>query len=164
MLFLLRYAKLLEFRSLHITFGISILTLFFSQTGLACLRSVPFKKQIALDTIENFKRFSNFQSTIGILKNPPATGYANAPVDIFGLLDATTAKINADGYTTQYDFELDLANITVQAHDGHYNMRGNTFAGAIRWQRGTGAYGSLISVSSDGLALPDVYISSKSPT
>jgi len=42
-------------------------------------------------------------------------------------------------------------------------MRGNTFAGVIRWQRGNGLYGSLISISSDGFELPQVYVAGKTP-
>ena len=84
-------------------------------------------------------------------------------MDIFALLNATTAKINTGGFANQYEFERELGNISMQAYDGHYTMRGNTFVGAIRWRRGTGASAALVSLSSDGAVLPKIYLACEWP-
>ncbi|KAL5348963.1 hypothetical protein ACLOAV_006388 [Pseudogymnoascus australis] len=129
-------------------------------TGYACLTSVPFDADIGIATVENFQKFSEFQSTLNDIKNP-GVGYANDPVDIIGKLDAVIVSIKAGKFTNQYQFEEQMALITGLAFDGHYTFLGNTFYSSLDWYRGgasNGAYeGSLISVSLDGKALPKVY-------
>lgn len=91
-------------------------------------------------------------------------GYANAPVDIIGLLDELIVKIKAGKITNQYQFEEQMALITGLSFDGHYTFLGNTFYSSLDWYRGgatNGAYeGSLVSVSLDGKAIPQVYFTS----
>ncbi|KFY27445.1 hypothetical protein V493_03479, partial [Pseudogymnoascus sp. VKM F-4281 (FW-2241)] len=129
-------------------------------TGYACLTSVPFDADIGVATVENFQKLSQFQSTLGDVKNP-GVGYSNAPVDIIDLLDKLIVTIKAGTIKNQYQFEEQMALITGLAFDGHYTFLGNTFYSSLDWYRGGasgGAYeGSLVSVSLDGAALPQVY-------
>jgi len=85
-------------------------------------------------------------------------------VDILALLDDTISKIDAGSFANQYEFEENIANITVHAYDGHFEFLGMTFIGALRWTRGWGSQAALISVSTDGSALTQIYLKSKSCT
>ncbi|OBT43735.1 hypothetical protein VE00_05604 [Pseudogymnoascus sp. WSF 3629] len=129
-------------------------------TGFACLTSVPFDADVGVATVKNFQKLSEFHSTLGDIKNP-GKGYANAPVDIIGLLDQVIVDIKAGKYKNQYQFEEQMALITGLSFDGHYTFLGNTFYSSLDWYRGgatKGAYeGSLVSVSADGKSLPQVY-------
>lgn len=80
-------------------------------------------------------------------------------------MDETTKKINNGGFLNQYQFEEELALIVSKSFDGHYSMHGNTFGGALGWRRGRTdgtLEASLISVSTDGAKLPQVYFFSES--
>ncbi|KFY08290.1 hypothetical protein V492_06364, partial [Pseudogymnoascus sp. VKM F-4246] len=130
-------------------------------TGYACLTSVPFDSETGIATVENFKKFSEFHSTLGDIKNP-GVGYANEPVDILGMLDNVIAMIKQGKIKNQYQFEEQMALVVGTSFDGHYTFLGNTFYSSLDWYRGgateTGEFeGSLVSVSLDGAALPQVF-------
>lgn len=80
------------------------------------------------------------------------------------MLDQVIVKIKEGKYKNQYQFEEQMALITGLSFDGHYTFLGNTFYSSLDWYRGgatNGAYeGSLVSVSLDGQALPQVYFAS----
>lgn len=95
-----------------------------------------------------------FQSTLTYLKDPPK-GYANDGVDILGGLDDIGKKVSNGDYDNEYDFENDIAELLVKAHDGHLSFEGMAYGGAFRWRRSRQV--SLISASKDGKEAPKVW-------
>jgi hypothetical protein len=75
-------------------------------------------------------------------------------VDVLGRFDEIEANIRARKYDSEYDFQLDIYMIYTAAHDGHFSFRGDVFR-PFRFQNDLVA--DLVSVSTDGKALPKLY-------
>lgn len=84
--------------------------------------------------------------------DPPKDYYWPA-VDLVGELEDIQKNITAGAYHSQYDVDIDVAKVWSSAHDGHFHTATCTSA-AITFQRTV----YLISVSSDGLKDPLVYV------
>ncbi|KAI5862424.1 hypothetical protein GGS23DRAFT_605709 [Durotheca rogersii] len=118
-----------------------------------CLRTVPNRPGPALQLIESLKAFSNWQSTLPWLKDPPES-YPLPPVDIQGTLDRIAAKAAAGGYISEYDFQLDIYLGIAAAHDGHFAYIGDIFK-AFLFRNDLAS--DMVSLSPDGVSLPKLY-------
>lgn len=76
---------------------------------------------------------------------------------MLGVIDAIQATVNASGYETEIDFQVDLFYALAQAFDGHLYYQSDIL-------RGVFAFGlhfeGLSSVSTDGLSDPEIYFTS----
>lgn len=121
--------------------------------ALACLKSVPLDTDRSSALIDYIVPFMEFQTTLAYLKNPPI-GYLVPGVDIMGGLQNIKENLGAGRYLSQWDFEVDVYElINVLPRDGHLNWPLpliSTFV--VRTEQ------SLISVSTDGIAIPKVYL------
>lgn len=129
-------------------------TTFEADIAMACLQSVPVDVAGDVDLIDGIKVLFQFQSTLPYLSDPPP-GYLYSAVDILASLDAIQADVQAGIYTNDYDVQMDIYNLVVSAYDFHFNWVPDLVT-VFNWNR----QGSLLSLSSDGLSLPDVYDSS----
>ncbi|KAL8727200.1 MAG: hypothetical protein Q9181_005802 [Wetmoreana brouardii] len=93
-----------------------------------------------------------FQSTLAYLRNPPTT-YQQPPVDLLAGIDAIQQAVNKGVYQNEYDFEAAVQKLVYSTHDAHISL----YAGILNIFS-FGAPVSLVSVSSDGIALPKAYI------
>ncbi|KAF2267254.1 hypothetical protein CC78DRAFT_93645 [Lojkania enalia] len=125
-----------------------------AELAYACLQSVPIDEDAASLTISSLKNMVQFQSTLEYLNNPPE-GYFNDPVDIMAGLDDIGNKVDNGEYNNEYDFENDIAELMVKAHDGHLGFDGMAYGGVFRWRRSRQVM--LISASSDGEEVPKVW-------
>ncbi|KXJ97054.1 hypothetical protein Micbo1qcDRAFT_229809 [Microdochium bolleyi] len=121
--------------------------------ALECLRSVPIKKEPAKKLVTSLRSYASWQSTLAWLKDPPKT-YLFAAVDILGRLDEIATAVDKDGYTNEYDFQLDLYKLVLSAHDGHFTFAGDIFR-PFNFQNDLAA--RIISVSRDGVEPPRLY-------
>lgn len=87
------------------------------------------------------------------LKNPPAT-YFYPPLDIFGKLASVKANLQNDVYPNEYTFQEDLYQVFAPAHDGHFVLYPDALTKAFEWGRQL----ALVSISSDGKELPEIYV------
>lgn len=115
---------------------------------------MPISTAEANFTVTSIKQMVEFQSTLTYLKDPP-TGWPNDAVDLLAGLDNIASKVNQGTYTNEYDFENDIAELLVKAHDGHLAFNGMAYGGAFRWRRNLNI--ALISASRDGSAVPEVW-------
>lgn len=122
----------------------------------ACQRSAPINKQDALRLIDGIVPALNFQSDLGILKNPPA-GYPLAGADLLGDLANLRSQVNSGAFTSEIDFERNLTNILGKPQDGHLNFQLDGVS-VFSYQR---PFPGLVSVSMDGTSLPSIYVYSK---
>lgn len=84
--------------------------------------------------------------------DPPKDWFWPA-VDLIGELESIQRNITEDVYKNQYDVDIDVAKVWLSAHDGHFHTAACT-SRAITFQRTV----YLISVSSDGLRDPRIYV------
>jgi hypothetical protein len=117
-----------------------------------CLTSVPFNSAVASRFLKYYNETVQFQSTIEILKSPPAS-YRQPPVDFTQGLARIKAKVNAEEYENQYAFEHELQSLILSVHDAHFAL----YAGVLN-QFTFGANYELVTLSEDGHKAPEVYV------
>lgn len=74
------------------------------------------------------------------------------PTDLLGGVDQILAKAESNSYSSQFAMDLDLSRFIDAAHDGHLTLQlcsQTVFSYEIDLP--------LVSVSSDGLAIPQIY-------
>ncbi|WEW60400.1 hypothetical protein PRK78_005885 [Emydomyces testavorans] len=118
-----------------------------------CLLSVPFKKEDALRLIDGLYSFWHWQSTVDYLKDPPE-GYLMPAVDLDEGIHHIRNKAAGNTYKNEFEFQQDLNSLVNSAHDGHFNLIFDTI-NIFTFQRKE--MGPILSLSSDGKALPKVY-------
>jgi hypothetical protein len=86
-----------------------------------------------------------------MLLDPPY-GYLSPPTDLSGGLERIYQKAAADHFTSQYEFDNAFTQLVSSANDGHFYVQlcsTSIFVFEIRLP--------LVSISSDGLQLPQIY-------
>jgi len=105
-----------------------------------------------IQQIEELKAYLQWQTTFTYLSNPPA-GYTEKPVDILGGLDLIAQKVKNGSYTSEWAVQSDISSLLNQAYDNHLIFISD-MAVVIAFERNH----SLVSISKDGIALPELYI------
>lgn len=118
------------------------------------MMSMPFESDKAVDFATSLKKWFQFHSTVDVLKDPPA-GYLSPAVDVLGGMDDIIQLAKANSYASHYAFESAINNLIAQANDGHLSINGLCTQNFI-FQRPQG----LVSLSEDGVELPQLYIDS----
>ncbi|WQF75238.1 Putative Tail specific protease, ClpP/crotonase-like domain superfamily [Colletotrichum destructivum] len=120
-----------------------------------CLRSIPVDVERDIAIVEYIRPWLEFQSTIGILPNPPEE-YLYPGVDIFGGFDNITSSLENGGYESQLDFTVDLYRlINVKPRDGHL-----AWFPALALLINFSAPALFVSISEDGVQAPKIYLHS----
>ncbi|KAL8726115.1 MAG: hypothetical protein Q9166_006907 [cf. Caloplaca sp. 2 TL-2023] len=114
--------------------------------------STPFNATVATQFLSYYKDTLQFQSTLAYLKSPPST-YKQPSVDLLGGLDTIQRAVNNGVYKNEYDFEIAVQKLVYSTHDAHVQL----YAGALSVFK-FGAPVSIVSVSTDGIAYPKVFI------
>lgn len=127
-----------------------------ADVAFACQLSAPFNQNLSVALIDYIVPYINFQSDLAYLKNPPST-YLMPAVDILGGLQDIRQNASAGTYTSQYAFDAAITDLVAKAHSGHF-VYTSGLVSAFEYQNDV----ALISVSEDGLALPEVYVAGKS--
>ncbi|KAF2688964.1 hypothetical protein K458DRAFT_331662 [Lentithecium fluviatile CBS 122367] len=121
-----------------------------------CINSVPFNASSAKRLVEDLPAWLNWQSTLDVLKNPPAE-YAEKVqpgIDIIGGLEQIGRDIDAGRFTSEYGFGWVLYTLFLAAHDGHLQYVPDSVGAIFNWGRPV----PLVSVSEDGAQLPAVFV------
>ncbi|KAJ8125308.1 hypothetical protein O1611_g8332 [Lasiodiplodia mahajangana] len=117
-----------------------------------CLTSVPFNPAVAARFIKYYNDTLGFQSTLSYLKDPPST-YQQPSVDLVGGLQSLLDAVNSGSFANQYEFEVALQLLLLNAHDDHLFLD----AGILS----VFTFGSpfdIVSLSIDGVETPQVFI------
>jgi hypothetical protein len=123
-----------------------------AEVGYNCLNSVKVDVAGDIQQIEELKAYLQWQTTFTYLSNPPA-GYTEKPVDILGGLDLIAQKVKNGSYTSEWAVQSDISSLLSQAYDNHLGFKSD-MANVIEFERNL----SLVSISKDGVALPELYI------
>lgn len=87
------------------------------------------------------------------LKDPPSD-YPYPAHDVLARLADVQAKVNNGSYENEYEYEVELfENVFAPAHSGHFIFYPDLLTTPWAWARGV----SLVSISSDGTALPEIF-------
>ncbi|KAL2436556.1 hypothetical protein ABEF95_012014 [Exophiala dermatitidis] len=120
-----------------------------------CLQSIPIDTQAALDLLHSLEPYVQLQSTLQYLADPPAD-YPHPAIDILPCLRDLIDKVAGGEYTGEYAFQTDLYSLFLSARDGHFSFIPDLLSvGAFKIPDA-----ALVSVSSDGLQIPRVYLRS----
>jgi hypothetical protein len=125
-----------------------------AELGVRCLQSVPLDKEGDMRLIDDMKLFVKWQSNIAYLKNPPPDYTENA-VDVMGELDKLKSQLSTDSFKSEYDFQMQVMGVFDRAYDNHFVWQPDVVASAMQFQRPPGT--ELISLSTDGMAVPEIY-------
>jgi len=126
-----------------------------ADVAYACQLSAPFNQNLSIALIDYIVPYVDFQSSLAYLRKPPST-YLMPAVDILGGLQEIRQNASVGAYSSQYAFDAAVADLILQAHDGHFTYVPALLA-AFEYHNDI----PLISVSEDGVALPEVYIGGK---
>jgi hypothetical protein len=116
-----------------------------------CLQSIPNEQAPALRLLQGMAPFIDFQSTLGYLKKPPS-GYLFPPVDIAEGLIKIAAEVAAGAYVSEYEFQTAIRTLMISAKDDHLSFDGDATA-VFAFSRPI----NLVSLSSDGSQIPEVF-------
>ncbi|CAH0045721.1 unnamed protein product [Clonostachys solani] len=126
---------------------------FDAQKAFECINAVPLDVNASITTINLLKRYYEFDTTLAYLKDPPKS-YQSLPIDVMGRLDQVAQNLSDGKYNSTYEMEVAIKQIFITAREGHMKYNGGVL-GLFSWVLPDG----LISVSSDGKSLPEVYAS-----
>ena len=119
-----------------------------------------------MDLLYSLQPLFEFQSTFSYLKNPPE-GYLFPALDFWAGFDKIVSNVQYGAYNSkydgsrhptkltyagEYDFQTDITALTVLARDGHFTFSGDATQLFV-FKRRT----AVVSVSTDGSALPQIY-------
>ncbi|KAK0708468.1 peptidase S41 family protein [Lasiosphaeris hirsuta] len=121
------------------------------QLAYDCLQSMPFRGELAIEFLDELAKYVEFQSTIEVLKTPPAS-YNSPSLDILKGFDKIRERVRAGFYKSQTDFDHDIKTLVGKANDGHLNVN-LCSQGIFHFQRPL----PLVSILEDGLQLPVIY-------
>ncbi|KAJ5122998.1 Interphotoreceptor retinol-binding [Penicillium atrosanguineum] len=116
-----------------------------------CLMSMPFDSGRAVTFLAQVRRILEFQSTVDVLKQPPS-GYQMRSTDLLRGIDTIQDKVNSNGYSSQFEMDLEVSHLIKSAYDGHLSFQlcsQSIFSYELDMP--------LVSISTDGLSLPQVY-------
>jgi hypothetical protein len=123
--------------------------------ALKCLQDLPFEPKRAASFVKEYRKLVQFESDIEILKNPPS-GYQMPPTDLLGELDKIEQKAAAGEYKSQYEFDAELKALSLSAYQTHFSVTLCSMSLFI-FENSV----PLVSISSDGTSLPEVYTKGK---
>lgn len=131
-----------------------------AEAAANCLKSVPVDVAGNQALLEEMLSYLSWQSTLGYLKNPPE-GYTGQQVDVVAELKKISTDVGDGVYDDEYTFMTDVWMAFVKTYDFHTLFTPDIFS-VFQFRRGNDEEGltndlALVSVSSDGKELPQLY-------
>jgi hypothetical protein len=131
-----------------------------ADAAVNCLKSVPVDVDEDKALIEEMLLYLNWQSTLAYLKNPPEE-YNEEQVDVVAALKKISDDLGDGRYDDEYTVMLDLSNAFAKSYDFHSVFFPDILQ-VFEFRRGNIGKGlldefAMVSVSSDGKAIPELY-------
>jgi hypothetical protein len=128
-----------------------------SQLAAECLMSMPFESEKAVDFIDKFAKYLEFQSDLELLARPPAS-YLSNQVDLRAGIQGIRSAAAQSFYSSQYEFDADILDLLNSANDGHLGATLCSFS-AFTFEA---PHLVLASISTDGVTPPQLYLLGRS--
>ncbi|KAK5116770.1 hypothetical protein LTR62_007444 [Meristemomyces frigidus] len=127
-----------------------------AELAYECINSVPFNQSAAIALLDSIRPYLDWQTTIEYLKDPPAEYAAKVqpPYDFYANWDRIVNNAATGNYANEYAFGFDLYRLFQRTHDGHFVFYPDSVTEIFSFGRTT----PLVSVSSDGTSIPEVYV------
>ncbi|KAJ4294124.1 hypothetical protein N0V90_007814 [Kalmusia sp. IMI 367209] len=123
---------------------------------LDCIKNITVGFDRTYDVsamLENMSLYLDFETTLDSLKNPPAD-WPYPAHDLRAKLAEVKSKVANKEYANEYEFEVDMfEKVFAPAHSGHLIFYPDLIVNPWYWSRTV----SLVSVSKDGSALPEIF-------
>lgn len=120
-----------------------------------CLQSVPLVVEDAVDLLDGWAAFLEWQSDPTWKADPPSDTYLFPAFDYMQAVADLRDRVTSGSITAELDLHEGIRDIIYSSNDGHMFFR-TDFNSVFFWQRAVG----LVSVSPDGHSLPEVFASS----
>lgn len=130
---------------------------FTAKLAYDCLISAPFNATVALAFLQYYNDTIQFQSTLAYLKDPPAS-YQQPAIDVQASLNTIQQRVQAGEFQNEYTFEVAVQEVIYATHDDHVTLSAGILSAFT-----FGSPYSIVSASTDGIALPKIYIAGWSP-
>ena len=117
----------------------------------ACLVTVPFFKDPATQLLNYIADTLTYQSTISYLRDPPSS-YQQPAIGVVETLSFLQDLVDTSSFSNQYEFEAAVQRLLLRMHDAHVVLSGGLLEYVV-----FGAPMDLLSLSSDGMALPRIH-------
>jgi len=121
-----------------------------------CLTSAPFNQAVAVAFLQYYNDTIQFQSTLAYLKNPPRS-YQQPAIDVQASLNTIWQRVQAGEFQNEYTFEVAVQQVIYATHDDHVTLSAGILSAFT-----FGSPLSIVSASTNGIALPKVYIQGQS--
>lgn len=125
---------------------------FTAKLAYDCLISAPFNATVALAFLQYYNDTIQFQSTLAYLKDPPPS-YQQPGIDVQASLNTIAQRVQAGGFENEYTFEVAVQAVIYATHDDHVTLSAGILSAFT-----FGSPYSIVSASTDGIALPKIYI------
>jgi hypothetical protein len=112
---------------------------------------MPFDADLAVRFLDEYAKYLQFHATIDDLREPPKS-YISTTVDVLKGVERIRGKANESLYSSQYEFDSDLHYLVSRANDGHLGLELCSLS-IMHFEHGV----PLVSISRDGLELPQIY-------
>ena len=116
------------------------------------MRSVPINIERAAELIHSLSAYSEFQTILAYLKDPP-NGYPYPAIDIIQELDDLALAVESGEFESEYDYAVKLFVIYERSRDGHFRFYPDILFSVFAFRRSI----VLASVSEDGAATPQIF-------
>ena len=123
-----------------------------AQLAYDCMRSVPINEERAAELVYSLIAYTEFQSTLAYLADPPED-YEYPAIDVIQELTDIAKDIENGEYERELDYATDVFRVFQRTQDGHYSFHPDVMFSAFDFRRPA----ILTSVSMDGSELPQVY-------
>lgn len=132
-----------------------------------CLKSVPVDVEESKLLLQEMQLYLNWQSNLAYLADPPE-GYKGERTDVAGELKRISGALDKGEYEDEYTLHVDIKKAFDKTYDFHTNWNPDILD-IFEFRRGDIGKGlfdefALVSVSSDGQALPKLYNYCKTQT
>ena len=118
-----------------------------------CLNSVPLHVAEAKRLHRSLVPYLKWHTTFSYVRDPPV-GYQMPAFDFWPAFDNLGMKLANGSYLNEWEFGMDLLQTLNNAHDGHLRYILDVVGKVFSFGRNV----TLVSVSLDGQALPQVYV------
>ena len=124
-----------------------------AQLAYDCLSSVPLHVVEAKKLHRSLVPYLRWQTTLSYVREPPV-GYKMPAFDFWPAFDNIGAKLSNAAYLNEWEFGMDLLQSLNVVHDAHFRYFLDVVGKVFSFERNV----TLVSVSRDGHALPQIYI------